>query len=530
MSRQRGGAGDSPAAWAAFWPVFAAILLTVVIPRLMMLHVSVIDWDESIYALIGQQWLAGHVPHETVFDHKPIGLYAIFVAFFAVFGDTIPAIRLIAVAFVAATAWLLARLAQDHFGRDRALGGVIAGLYGLLTLTNGGLATNTEILINFFIVLAIYVIVTRCLDQRTSLPAALAAGASLGMALQVNYLAGVLLLGVAGFYLAWIVPTGLNPTALRRYLLNGVYMLGGIVLIGLVMHLPVLLQGDLSDYFGLKLRYLTGYQGVDARGVAMRRVSEALTPYWAFYALALVLLAFALRRGPAAAVSYNTGQSVADRRIVGWLVICAFSLAAALASRKFYQHFFLFSVPALVMLGAAFLRIACPAGRLRTFCALWLFLIALIAVMNSRDEFSRGLRAHAKVLNGAPADTIAATGEYLASRLRPGETIYVYGGQPILYFMTRTIPLTRFAFPDTHLNSEVAARLGFTPRDAVESVLKGEPRFIIAGPIPDAADRTGVAALLYGRIEQDYVAVSARDERAPRGVYERTAAGLQPID
>jgi hypothetical protein len=171
----------------------AAILLTVVIPRLMMLHVSVIDWDESIYALIGQQWLAGHVPHETVFDHKPIGLYAIFAAFFAVFGDTIPAIRLIAVVFVAATAWLLARLAQDHFGRDRALGGVIAGLYGLLTLTNGGLATNTEILINFFIVLAIYVIVTRRLDQRTSLPAALAAGASLGVALQVNYLAAVLL-------------------------------------------------------------------------------------------------------------------------------------------------------------------------------------------------------------------------------------------------------------------------------------------------------------------------------------------------
>lgn len=529
MSRQPRDAGGIPASWAASVPVLAAILLSVVIPRLMMLHVSVIDWDESIYALIAQQWLAGHVPHETVFDHKPIGLYALFAAFFAVLGDTIPAIRLMPVVFVAATAWLLARLAQDHFGPDRALGAVTAALYGLLTLANGGLATNTEILINFFIVLAAYVIVTRRLDQRASLPAAVAAGASLGMAIQVNYLAAVLLLGVAGFYLAWIVHAGLNATALRRYLLNGAYMLGGLLLVGFILHLPVLLEGDLSDYFGLKLRYLTGYQGVEAPGVALRRVSEALAPYWAFYVLAAVLLAYAIRR-PAAAASYDTGQSVADRRIVGWLVLCAFSLAAAVASRKFYQHFFLFSVPALVMLGAAFLRIACPAGRLRTFCGLWLVLVALVTVMNSRDEFLRGFRAHEKSLQGAPADPVAAAGEYLSSRLRPGETIYVYRGQPILYFMTRTTPLTRFAFPDTHLNDEVAARLGFKPLDVVQSVLARRPRFIIASPAPEVDARSSVDAFLYDRIAQDYVSVSARDARAPRGVYERTRTADRPGD
>jgi len=134
------------------------------------------------------------------------------------------------------------------------------------------------------------------------------------------------------------------------------------------------------------------------------------------------------------------------------------------------------------------------------------------------------------VLNGAPADTIAATGEYLASRLRPGETIYVYGGQPILYFMTRTVPLTRFAFPDTHLNSEVAARLGFTPYDMVKSVLAREPRFIVANEAPDPAERASVAALLHDRVEQDYVPVNAADARAPRGVYERTAARDRTAD
>ena len=35
-------------------PTLAAIILTVVIPRLVMLNVSVNDWDESILAPIGQ--------------------------------------------------------------------------------------------------------------------------------------------------------------------------------------------------------------------------------------------------------------------------------------------------------------------------------------------------------------------------------------------------------------------------------------------------------------------------------------------
>src|SRR5688572_14258808 len=92
-------AAESHGALAEWLPAIVAILATVVLPRLLMLNVSVIDWDESIYALIGQQWVQGHVPHETVFDHKPIGLYAIFASFFLVFGDAVWAIRLIPIAF-----------------------------------------------------------------------------------------------------------------------------------------------------------------------------------------------------------------------------------------------------------------------------------------------------------------------------------------------------------------------------------------------------------------------------------------------
>lgn len=168
------------------------------------------------------------------------------------------------------------------------------------------------------------------------------------------------------------------------------------------------------------------------------------------------------------------------------------------------------------MLAAAFLRLVCPPGRLRPFCAMWMVLMAGVAVIDAREEFQRGICSHARVLHGMPADTVAESGEYLAQRLKPGESIYVYDGQPILYFMTRSVPPTRFAFPDTHLNEEVAGRLGFTPQDAVKIILARKPRFIVAGGArPVDATVTSASTLLYDGLDRYYVPVRAADVNAP---------------
>ena len=476
----------TPGAWATVMPTVIAIVATVVVPRLLMLNVSVIDWDESIFALIAQQWTRGHVPDEIVFDHKPIGLYAIFAAFFLVLGDSIQAIRVIPIVFVAATAALLSRLVHLQFGRDRMLAALAAALYGLLTLTNGGLASNTEILVNLFIVLAMYVIVARGLDRSTSPAAALVAGSSLGMALQINYLSAILVAGVAAFYLAWMKSAGPDTRPVRRYLVNGTFMFCGFLLAAVAAHLPILASGDLPAYFSLRAAYLTGYAGVPG-GVALRRTAEALAPYWPFYTLALLLALAAIPRNGSSR-RWDSGESLADRRVVAWLVFGAFALWAAFVSRRFYGHFFLYSTPALVMLAVAFLGLAIPAGRLRKFCALWLALMAGTTVLHARDNLMRGYRAQVRVLAGEPADPVALTGAYLSKRLRPGETIYVHDGQPILYFMTRTVPPTRFPFPDTHLNAEVAGRLGFTPDEAVRAILAREPRFINTRPLVEGTE------------------------------------------
>ncbi|HEX9706449.1 MAG TPA: glycosyltransferase family 39 protein [Steroidobacteraceae bacterium] len=512
--------GTSPG-WNQALPVGIAIIATVVLPRLLMLHVSVIDWDESIYSLVGQQWTFGHVPHSTVYDHKPVGLFGIFALFFLVFGDAVSTIRLIPIVFVAATAVLLARLVEIQFGRDRIFGGLAAALYGLLTLTNGGLASNTELLVNFFVTLSVYLLLVGQLDRRVSFFWSLAVGASLGMAFQVNFLAGFLVLGVAGFYLCWMAFYRPVTGLLHRYLLNGASMLCGLLLTAVAVLLPILLFGDVADYFALKSAYLSGYQGIDDTAVAFRRISEALVPHWPFHALWILLALMALGPSRTSPHFWDSQEPPRDRRILAWIVLCVFALAAALASRRFYQHFFLLMVPGLTMVAIAFLRLACASERLRNLCALWFLLMAGAGALSSQEEFLRGLRAHVKVARGAAPDHVSAAGQFMSERLRRGETIYVYDGQPILYFLTRTVPPTRFAFPESHLREETASRFGSTPYDSIRKILEGGPRFVIAGPRPDDSDLTAAAALLYDTLDREYAPVNAINANTPADVYEK---------
>ena len=509
--------------WRDAAPTCAAIAATVVLPRLLVLNISVIDWDESIYALIGQQWLAGHVPHETVYDHKPAGLFAIFALFQFVFGDSVLAVRMIPIVFVGATAAILARIAWITLGQGRWTAALAAALYGMLTLANGGFASNTEILVNLFVVLAVFLLLAQGLDQRVSATGSLAVGASLGLAFQVNFLSGVLIAGVAAFYLVWMVAREPVAAIVARYFANGALMLAGFVAAGAIMTLPIALYGNLPDYLGMKLAYLGGYPGIDEISVALRRVSEALVPHWPFWAI-FALLCVAAARGSEASEGWWAPAAPRDARILGWLTLCLFALLAAIASRRFYQHFFLFATPPLVLLAVTFARLVRMPDESRPILGLALLLFSVAAPVSAQEIVLQGIRARLRACHGLPADPIAGTGRYLSERLRPGETIYVFDGQPILYFMTRTVPPTRFAFPESHLREDVAARLGLAPREEVRGILERKPRFIVAQPGPSGLGISAAGVLLKEALDRDYVRARALEPAAPEHVYMRKDA------
>ena len=58
------------------WLVAAAALFS--LSRLVVLPLTVVNWDESLYFLVSHDLLQGHVPYTATFEHRPIALYYVF--------------------------------------------------------------------------------------------------------------------------------------------------------------------------------------------------------------------------------------------------------------------------------------------------------------------------------------------------------------------------------------------------------------------------------------------------------------------
>ena len=90
----------------SFVDVVAMICLAILF-RVWSFGISVIDWDESLYVVMAQRWLAGDLPYVSVWDQHPIGLPALFSCIGWFTENILTGARLAATLSVGATAALL---------------------------------------------------------------------------------------------------------------------------------------------------------------------------------------------------------------------------------------------------------------------------------------------------------------------------------------------------------------------------------------------------------------------------------------
>src|SRR5256885_2995723 len=131
--RTRDGAEERLVVDAKFIGFLMGLLCWVLVLRAPPFLVSAIAWDEGLYILMASQWLGGPPPYTTVFEIKPIGIFAIFAAALGVLGDSIVSIRFITVAVVFLTSVVLLLLAKRLF-RGEVAGVVAAISFPVLTL------------------------------------------------------------------------------------------------------------------------------------------------------------------------------------------------------------------------------------------------------------------------------------------------------------------------------------------------------------------------------------------------------------
>lgn len=419
------------------FPAAGIILGLVFLSRLAVLHRSVLDWDESLYFLMARAWHTGHLPYTTIWDNKPLGIYAIF-AVFQSFVPGVAAMRVATVACVSLLAFTVLNI-TEQLTRSRAAGWVAAAALMLASLSNDGLSANTELFMASFTALAVWGVLA-------GVPAAWI-GLALGAAFMVKYVA----VFEAAVVFFWLL-------ARRPRLATAAWALaGGALPLALVVVLYAA-QGELKLWLECSvlanLRRAAVPLGMGALDYALR---IEVVRWGTLYAGGLaMILAAGLRRGEAIFLS-------------AWLLA---GLLGAASAKSFYDHYFLQVLPVLcVILGVWFSRL--PASRqIRA-----VFIIAALAL-----PACAGLRA----LQAATVpDVTAQIGQAL--KHQPG-SLYVFDGQPILYALADKPAPTRFVLP-----SELTGRLlprvaGVDAAAEVARILAAKPDFIVRRTPPQSGN------------------------------------------
>jgi 4-amino-4-deoxy-L-arabinose transferase-like glycosyltransferase len=430
-----------------------ALLLTLatLASRVPVLGRSVLDWDESLYFLMAQAWLHGHLPYTTIWDNKPVGIYVIFAGFQLVFGGGVVAMRLASVACVSLLAFAVFRI-TEVLAAERAAAWVAGGALVLCALSNDGLSANTELFMACFTALAVWAVL---------------AGRS-------GWLVGVLL-GCA--FMVKYVAVFEAPVVLGLYLYRQ-RRVGAAI--------PVIFGAAVPLVAVVALYTAAGKLGLwwDCSVASnFRRVNVPMTAGALDYALRTELW----RWGPL----YLAGVAMipwalARRRgvfLAAWLLA---GLAGVVVAKSFYDHYVLQVLPVLcVSLGVWFAKL--PRGVVLRAGVV----IAALAL----PAWAANVALHDAMV----PDVTAQVGADLAGQ-HPA-SLYVFDSQPILYALAGQTPPTRYVLPSELVGRTLPGVAGVDAGAEVARILAGTPQFIIRRETP-STDPAVVNPAVYAQLEQ----------------------------
>lgn len=423
--------------------------------------ISVIDWDESMFALAGRELLSGHLPYTTMFDNKPVGLSLLFAAAMAVGGETVVAVRALGGLSVAATAVLLCLMTQIVTGR-RAPGFAAGLLYIAFSTGLHGLATHSEIVLAPFVTAGVLLAVLGrdCRRPGRQLAAMGGMGMVFGLALTVKQVAAAPAATIfLMLVLRWWKRDG--QTLARAALLGAVYA----VLCGLTTLMAVALyatEGKLAAFWyanvGFMGRYVAERPSV---GDSLRFITGAASEFWP-----LLLLGaggrLAMRSDRVAPVALILG---------GWL---AAEAVAALASLQFYSHHFLLLLPPLSVLAAITLsalseRWVLPDARVPVVLTVAAFLALIPLVPNLHAAGWAAAR---------DSDLPRRVADAVRAAAGPGDLAWVVNFQPIVYLLAGLPLPTAMPFPP-HLVGEQSRLSPIDPDAEITRILSTTPKLLV---------------------------------------------------
>ncbi|KQR82100.1 hypothetical protein ASG07_10350 [Sphingomonas sp. Leaf343] len=474
-----GPAGGTPIAVPRLMVIVAAALLT----RALTLGNPIVYSDEEFYFAAARAIGNGAVPFVDIWDRKPVGLFALYLLPAALAWPWgIWLYQALALTSAAATAWLIARLA-DRAGWSR--GGTTAGVAYLAWLTvAGGQGGQSPVFYNLFVAMAAW-FATRS-DARAR--DAIAAMLLVGVAIQIKYTAGV-----EGVWIGlWLMHRCQCERGAWSAVARGALLVGIALIPTLAVALYYVAIGEWTAFFYANVLSILGRRP-DAFG--------ALAGNLAICAVILgPLLAMAVLRGP-----IEEGDVFTRRFLKGWLTaaLIAFALVA-----PWFDHY---TLPVMVPAAALAAGFLARQDQRRIGYGLIALVVVIGQVSLVVDRVRRGTPTQFATLAHAMGSG-------------PG-CLYVYSSSTMLYPATGRCSLSRYVFPSHLTRVREQGAIGVDQATELRRVMAAGPSVVVVGP-PYKGERASIRALALALIARDY-RLTARVTlgRKSVAVYARRAPG-----
>jgi 4-amino-4-deoxy-L-arabinose transferase-like glycosyltransferase len=450
----------------------------VVMVRLPWSVVDVLDWDESAYFVVAQDILDGGVPYVTTSEHKGPLLFFILAAVIKVAGTNIFLIRMFTTAVVCCTMlvvyWIGRRLLSGVFSVVPA---VACGLF----LSNShmeAMASNSELFMMLPAVAAWYCYVEFRRRQ-----------AWWKLFFSGLFTASAILIKPSAFFTVCLIPLAFcleaaarkQVPALARQVIS---YAGGAALPCLIFVAYFAVHHGLREFldiYGYHCRYVSlvpAGEGLINLGRYLRVIvykrPDPIT------LLALGSLVFIGLRG---------GYAPEEKKVV-WSVVALtlFSLGGVYLGRRIRAHYFLqMAFPFSLLIGLAVGFMGLREGDLRKLTALFLLFAAAI-VFNPRP-----LQVYPPWETGAPY----RAAQYIRAHTGPEDTIFVLGGQPVIYFFAHRRAPVKYFFWLHH--TEKYQRVAPIQEEVLAQLDAAKPRYFVY-----QEDRSGSVPYLEAFMRRNY--------------------------
>ncbi len=419
------------------------IMLLIFALRMPVAHVSVIDWDESIYFTIAQDIANGGVLYQTSWDTKGPFLFFAFVPVILLFDESIAALRIFTTFYLLLSMFFLYLLARKFFQGFTSL--IPPLVYGLFFTTPGlgGYASNGELIMMLPVILALLCYLDY--EKKRGFLFLFASGLFTAAAF---FTKGTAIFSVLVIPLFIIIRNLVRGTPdFKSFFRETALYSSGVISVVLALTIYFSIHGAVHDFYYTYFVINGRYVGAVPLGDAL--VNLAYFIYGSFVwnrdfttLLAAASSGFILIQ----LISKKFGKEE-KRTLLFIAALALLSLVGVLWGRRMFPHYYL-------QMGLPFsLLIALGISKLeldrRYIQAVIVIITAVFLIQYPITQTTRRIKNEDKEWFGA--DASYAVADYIKSNTTEHDSMLVIGGQPVIQFLSdRRAPIKDFWWPNHH--------------------------------------------------------------------------------